>query len=273
MHVDDEFLSGALEHLAECAVSRGFGSQSYASEELLLTLDVPHADGELLTYRLLVAAKGAYLSVREEPDDRRLPRFCPERHIVGDGLFCMYWSADQSFAVTDLASAEKWLNLLIDFLRLQRRAERQRRWPNDETWAHGSAAVFQRQAENLAEKLLPNLRSAVTARQLSVDCDDSGTMRISREGNLIFSVWKSPNRFDRRGRRLRFVAEFSLRGRRKVTHGRRASLLEEMAAALLMWAADEQKFWEYFKDMPCCETIDKCPLQKRAGGNDDVKSV
>jgi hypothetical protein len=62
---------------------------------LLLTLDVPHADGVRLQYRVLVRANGPYLCAQEDPLARRLPEFCPERHIVADGSFCMYWAGDR----------------------------------------------------------------------------------------------------------------------------------------------------------------------------------
>jgi hypothetical protein len=173
-----------------------------------------------------------------------------------------------SFAVTDSISAERWLNLLLNFLRLQRRATRQRRWPNLETWAHGnSAAACQLRAERAAAQLGSPLRSALDARELTASRDGDGTLRAFADGRAVFSVWRSPDRFGRRRRRLIRACEFDSRGRRRILQGRRAELLEEMAYALVMWKAEEQRFWAYHQDRACCGTIDNCPLQKKSGEN------
>lgn len=228
-----------------------------------MALDVPHADGVRLQYRVLVSANGAYLCAQEDPLARRLPEFCPERHIVADGSFCMYWPGELSFAVTDAVSAGNWLSLLLNFLRLQRRAAKQRRWPNHETWAHGCGAARQQQrAERAAEKLGPAMKAAVAARHLKVSGNVGGPIRVMMGGRPLFSVWKSPNRFDRSGRRLTCACEFALGSKRKISQGDRAKLLEEMAMALVMWQEDEQLFWACHQDRVCCGTIDNCPLQK-----------
>lgn len=257
-------------HLRECALNRGFDVEAHGADRLLLTVNVPHADGVRLEYRVVVSASGSYLCAREDPLARRLPEFCPERHIVSDGSFCMYWAGELSFAVTDVTSAGNWLSLLLNFLRLQRRAAKQRCWPNHETWAHGSDAARQQlRAERAAEKLGPELKAAIEARDLKASRDGGGILRVMMGGRPLFSVWKSPNRFDRFGRRLTCVCEFGSGSKRKSSHGRRAKLLEEMAQALLMWEDDERRFWVYHEDRVCCGTIDNCPLQKNSGEHND----
>jgi hypothetical protein len=187
---------------------------------LLLILDVPHADGVRLKYRILVSANGPYLCAQEDPLARRLPEFCPERHIVADASFCMYWAGEQSFAVTDAATAGNWLSLLLNFLRLQRRAAKQRRWPNHETWAHGTDAARQQlRAERAAEKLGPELKAAVAARDLKASGYVGGPLRVMMGGRPLFSVWKSPNRFDRSGHRVMYACEFGSGSRHKTSHG------------------------------------------------------
>lgn len=236
----------------------------------MLTLDVPHADGVRLQYRVLVSANGPYLCAQEDPLARRLPEFCPERHIVADGFFCMYWPGELSFAVTDAGSAGNWLSLLLNFLRFQRRAAKQRCWPNHETWAHGTdAAREQLRAERAAERLGPELKAAIATRDLKVSGDAAGTLRVMMGGRLLFSVWKSPNRCDRSGHRLTCACEFGSGSKRKASHGRRAKLLEEMAQALVMWEAEEKRFWAYHQDRMCCGTIDNCPLRKNLGEDND----
>ena len=251
-------------------MNRGFNVETHGTDELLLTLDVPHADGVRLQYCVVVSATGSHLHAREEPLARRLPEFCPERHIVADGSFCMYWAGELSFAVTDIASAGNWLSLLLNFLRLQRRAAKQRCWPNHQTWAHGSGAARQQlRAELAAEKLGPDLKAAIEARDLSAAGDAAGTLRVTMGGRPLFAVWKSPNRFDQSGHRLTCVSEFGSKRKRKISHGRRAKLLEELAQALVLWEREEKSFWAYYQDRVCCGTIDNCPLQKNSGENND----
>jgi hypothetical protein len=180
----------------------------------------------------------------------------------------MYWAGEVSFAVADAISAERWLHLLLNFLRLQRRAAKQRRWPNLETWAHGNpAAACQLHAERAATKLGPDLRAALDARDLTAYRDGDGTLRALMNGRPVFSVWRSPNRFDRRRHRLRCACEIDVRGRRRTCQGQRAQLLEELAYALVMWEIEEQKFWACYQDRACCGTIDNCPLRNNSGGS------
>jgi hypothetical protein len=246
-------------------------AEAYGTDKLLLTLDVPHVDGVRMLYRIVVSADGPHLSAHEESTSRCLPEFCPERHIVDDGFFCMYWSGELTFTVTDSDSAARWLNLLLNFLRLQRRAAKRRRWPNQETWAHGRAAVHQQRAELTADKLGPELRIAVDARELSTSSEAGGALRVLQGNQPLFSVWRSPNRRDRCGHRLACAAEFGAH-KRKITHGARAELLEELALALLQWEADENKFWLHHQGRVCCGTIDNCPLRANIGA-DDGKAI
>jgi hypothetical protein len=182
----------------------------------------------------------------------------------------MYWAGELSFAVTDAVSAGNWLSLLLNFLRLQRRAAKQRSWPNHETWAHGTDAARQQlRAERAAEKLGPELKAAVAARDLKAFGDVGGPLRVMVGGRPLFSVWKSPNRFDRSGHRLTCACEFGSGSKCKTSHGGRAKLLEEMAQALVMWEEEEKRFWAYHQDRACCGTIDNCPLQRNSGEDDD----
>jgi hypothetical protein len=267
---EDAALNDALTHLRECALSRGFEVEAHGADGLLLILDVPHADGVRLLYRIIVSANGPYLCAREDTPARRLPEFCPERHIVADGSFCMYWAGEQSFAVTDAVTAGNWLSLLLNFLRLQRRAAKRRCWPNYETWAHGTDAARQQwRTERAAEKLGPELKAAVATRDLKAFRDTTGTLRVMMDGRPLFSVWKSPNRFDRSGHRLTYACEFGSGSNRKTSHGGRAKLLEEMALALVIWEEGEKRFWAFHQDRVCCGTIDNCPLQKNSGDEND----
>ena len=263
--------SEALVLVAECAEGRGFGTEAYGTDQLLLAVDVPHVDGVLLPYRIIVGTRGTQLVVKEDPTSPALPQFCPERHIIGGGEFCMYWDRDLSFTVIDAESAARWMGLLLNFLRLQRRAATQRFWPNSETWAHGvSAAVRQRQAEQAAAKLGTPLKIALAERRLRVTEEVRNTFRVHQGGRLLFSAWRSPNRRNRRGEPLPCAVE--ARGsKRTSTHGSRAELLYELGRALFLWQEKEQAFWDCHRNMVCCGTIDNCPLRVCEG--DDVNEA
>ena len=99
--------------------------------------------------------------------------------------------------------------------------------------------------------------------------DVGGPLRVMVGDRPLFSVWKSPNRFDRSGHRLTCACEFGSGSKCKTSHGGRAKLLEEMAQALVMWEEEEKRFWAYHQDRACCGTIDNCPLQRNSGEDDD----
>jgi len=262
--------SEALAHLATCALSRGFVAEDYGTGSLLMTFDVPHVDGVRVQYRIVVDVDGPHLFASEEPATRRLPEFCPERHIIEGGHLCMYWPGELTFSVTDSDSAGRWLDLLLNFLRLQRRAAYTRKWPNHETWAHGRAAIHQQRAENAADGLGAELRRALDARQLRAFSEAASTFRVLQDDQPLFSVWRSPNRHDQRGHRLACALELGSR-KRKVIHGKRAELLEELAFALVHWELDEMRFWMHYKDRVCCGTIEDCPLRKSLGAEDGTE--
>jgi hypothetical protein len=262
--------SEALVHLATCALCRGFVAEDYGTDSLLIAIDVPHVDGVRVQYRIVVDVVGPHLLAHEEPATRHLPEFCPERHIIEGGHLCMYWPGEFSFLVTDSESAGRWLDLLLNFLRLQRRVAHSRKWPNHETWAHGRAAIHQQRAERAADELDAELRNALDARQLRASSEATSTFRVLQDDQPLFSVWRSPNRRDQRGHRLACALELGSR-KRKVIHGRRAELLEELAFALVQWELDEKRFWMLYKDHECCGTINDCPLRKSLGEKDGTE--
>lgn len=257
-------LTPALAHLRERALSRGYKVNESDTDSLSLEVDVPHADGVKLQYRLIVRAQGNILLVQEEPLARQLPDFCPERHIVADGTFCMYWGGEISFAVTGPESAEIWLILLSNFLRLQRRAAKLRCWPNKETWAHGDGAARQQlRAEHAAQKLGAQYQEALEQRTLKVTSCGSGVFRVTANGQPMFSVGKSPDRFDRSGHRRTLAYEFGPKHQRHAKNRVRAECLLEMAQALMIWQESEIRFWNYYQDRACCGTMDGCPLRRK----------
>jgi hypothetical protein len=175
----------------------------------------------------------------------------------------MYWKGHESFTVRDQASAAAWLNVLTDFLRLQRRAGKQRRWPNDEAWAHGGAAKYQNTAEGLAQKLGGEFLEDVKAKRLTAARESQGIIRVYRQGVLLYSVWRSPNRFVAHRQRCFCLAESDGKRRKSIRCcSARAQNAGALAEALLMWDIEEKQYWDVFKEICCCGTMDECPLKR-----------
>ncbi len=87
-------------------------------------------------------------SVREEKIGAQMPAFCPERHINGDGTFCLGLPAP---AVRDKLGAEQWWDQLAQFLRCQTVAIGTGIWPPAYALDHGDAGHHHRLAEELAD--------------------------------------------------------------------------------------------------------------------------
>ncbi len=80
----------------------------------------------------------------------RLPRTCPERHINGDGTFCL---GLRRGAVKTQADADMFWGTLRGYLLAQQFAERHGRWPAGRGLSHGfEAADSQIAAEQAASR-------------------------------------------------------------------------------------------------------------------------
>ena len=159
-------LRAALRFIAEAATDYG-ATALLTGNALKLRVSVPLADGRTFDHRLEVVAGRSALKVRElEP--RKLPAFCPERHINHDGSFCLNWQDGDPLPVTSAASAGCWWTALVQFLMLQPRAANRRRWPARRGWAHGDAAIHQNEAEHAAQRLGARFVRALSGRELKV---------------------------------------------------------------------------------------------------------
>lgn len=223
------------------------------------------------TYELELTDIGdGHVSVRERPEHRRLPAYCPERHINDDGSFCLYWkeSIEESYPVRDAASAAQWWQLLSAFLERQETAGRLRRWFG-EIRAHGSAAQQQSLAERLAATFGPRF-----ARDLRV-------------GALVVK------RVERRSRRLlelsrggRFLARVAPTAQGMIAHGihcpcdtaphqsiaacgNHREELKRFMVAMDQWQELERRFYADARrrGRRCCNTMLNCPLRDTRGNS------
>ena len=255
----------SIDYLAEAAADEGFDFAAHSSDKATLSLPVVHATGKVVVYSIDLAARGSAVQAAESEAAHLLPRFCPERHIVGNGGFCIYWEAEQQFPVTDRASAKRWISVLVNFLRYQERAAYLRRWPNNEAWAHGDgAARAQRRAERLAVKLGAPWSEWLTDRELKANREICGVYRIERAGAFLFVTWRSPDRGRRRNGKGLAVFERTPDGKKRCTSPVRAFTLNCFAMALSDWQRAEDAFWNFYRDNPCCGTMDTCRLGRAA---------
>jgi hypothetical protein len=240
----------------------GHDVQQPSQKEAVVAVAVTSADGQVTTFQILLSGIGSRVFAAEDPKFRFLPSFCPERHIVADGRFCMYWEGEMSFDVVDRETAHRWIDLLLDFLRSQRRAAYLRRWPTDETWAHGEgAAIAQRDAERLTLELKGDWPGWLFQRQLIAERNADGIFGVFRAGSFLYSVWVVPHRRARSGRPIFGLCEATSRGRRLSRKGRRARILYCLADSLYRWRTAEESFWAAHAGMPCCGSMDTCRLR------------
>ena len=227
-----------------------------------MTLPVPHADGQTITYTINVTGHGNSLMAAEDESNHSLPRFCPDRHIEGDGAFCMYWNEEQRFGVTDEDTALRWLEILLSFLRSQRRAANLGHWPTSD-WSHGDAAArAQKRAEQAASVLSEGWREMVVGRRMNIERDRSGVYRVSVDDTFLYSTWLVPKRRHGRLRQAVRVCEATSNTRRIVSKHGRALHLRALAVALWAWRRTEERFWNDVAAMPCCGTMKTCGLRK-----------
>jgi hypothetical protein len=243
----------------------------------LLNITVVSRDGEYATFEVPVSppsgrlqvfrvrATGAHSPAAREVEGL-LPSFCPERHINHDGTFCLGWGDDAAPAVVDVDSAEVWWGLVLDFLRLQMRAARARKWTGP-GWAHGSAAVHQLAAEKAAEKLGADVLDDLRQRRIQVNWAKRRVpaggqiLKVRRRGRDWYSIWESARRVVNKQRPC-VCAAGSIQHHRRLRNCRdHAEQAYELANSLLLWGEAEERFWTHFKGASCCGTLADCPLR------------
>ncbi|WP_418901087.1 E2 domain-containing protein [Terripilifer ovatus] len=233
------------------------------AEGLRFVLPIDRADGYRSNYELLATADGTAVAVGEVESARKFPKSCPERHINRNGTFCMYWPGSDDLRVTDRASAEKWWATLVKFLRLQERADRLKRWPSLEQWAHGAAATYQLQAIEAANRLGPPYSSAVLQNRLTVtDCKNSRRVFLDRK--WIYSVDVKRQSVVNKNARCICEPVNGARPKTMRTCADHADAAYVLALTLRLWDLEEQRFWLAQDSTACCQSMTTCPFYKKA---------
>jgi hypothetical protein len=163
-------------------------------------------------------------------------------------------------------SAQVWWETLVQFLRLQERAARLRRWPDASEWAHGDAAQYQQIAQRAAASLGDAFSLALQEGRLVVTPVQSrlrtaGQMlRLHLDDRHIISV------------RPRTGSIVNGRQRCPCSHGRRRVLVRhcagharaigELTIALHDWRMAEVEFWTRLSEHSCCGRVETCRLRE-----------
>lgn len=253
----------AINLIAQAIPNFGGACVRVFDRSAILNLPIKLVDGRCINYKLLIKQNNEGVTVQEETQ-QHLPRFCPERHINSDGTFCLYYVGATCLKVVDEASANVWVETVYKYLKLQERARAQRKWPNNDTWAHGDAAYHQLRAQSAAAAISNKMASALAERRLRLkqkSSNDRVILEVWIESIHIYSVWELDKRvIDKKQRcfcgRSGFRVPKRLRGCKD--HAMRAS---ELAFALRDWEKAEIQYWKALQDKSCCSTCDFCPLR------------
>lgn len=257
-------MTSAIDLIALAAPEFGGTCARDSDTSAILDLPVQLVDGKIIPYKLLLKENGERVTAQEETP-QHLPAFCPERHINPDGTFCLYYAGVTNLDVVNEVSAWVWLETVYKYLKLQERARVQRRWPNNEAWAHGDAAYHQLRAQAAATAINEHMASALADNRLQLKYKQSKGRPILDlwiDGARIYSVWEFEKRVINQKQRC-FCGKSGLRIpkrlRRCGDHAKRAS---ELVLALRDWEKAEDSYWKAVQEESCCGTCDSCPLQR-----------
>jgi hypothetical protein len=187
------------------------------------------------------------VKVYERAAKRKLPVFCAERHINGDGSFCLGLRAGEGITVE---SAPAWWAKLHAFLLCQETATESGLWPTEAELSHGEGGEIELLAERAANEtgLQSSYREAV---QFDTGTVASGLARINSATRLL-----------RNGRSACICGRTNRTGKvllRRDCHrlGCPIVLEYERRAAV-------DRFWRSMRNQQCCGTMRNCPLRARS---------
>ena len=250
----------AVELIAAVAPAYNAAAEPISAVSVILRFSLVISDGRTVPYEIEVKQVGDKKATAKERQPINLPEFCPQRHIKSDGSFCLYWREVSNLDISDEETAHAWWGILWKFLTLQARVKKARRWPNQNEWAHGAAAVHQYRAELAAHELGGEYVIALKERRLSV-VKKKRVLQLLKDKNHLYSVWLDSKKVVNLKQRC-LCGSTGKKGRKRLRRcGSHASDASHLAMALLLWEIEEKAFWHSFRDRQCCGTCDNCPLQ------------
>ncbi len=235
-------------------LTRGNGTAQYQVE-----ITFPSMARELYSLQV-IALRGERVTVKEDPV-AKLPRCCPNRHINQGGTFCLNWDEANPLPIVDETSARTWWDYLVKFLRCQEVASTLRKWVGP-GYAHGDAAKYQREAEQAAARLGPEVVSLVEeGLLLTRRRERHGRARIEllKDGVVLARVsQKSGQLSDRKA-----LCICSAQGAHPIDKcGEHAADVQTLVTALYEWQVREQKIMRDLRSsgVRCCKTLEQCSL-------------
>lgn len=189
----------------------------------------------------LMIRDGVVSKVSETTPGSALPRCCPDRHIEGDGTFCLGLGRVR---ITSRRLALAWWSRLEQFLACQAAAARSRVWPLDHSLDHGhEAGEWHRRAKRLSERL--------------------GIADVYADAWLGEPSWLTGWGLTKLGERRRGARPpTGSRRKPRVRQGRRGRLaLLELVIVERARRRAISAFWTEIKRMPCCGSMRDCRLK------------
>lgn len=137
---------------------------SVMGRSLFATVPLAQPDGDIIRYQVEVRwqpeCDSLYAREARHAFPVRLPSFCPSRHILPQGWFCLGWGASEPDMPVGMESATAWWALLRGYMTLQLWAHFSQEWRSDCEWTHGDPEIQQ-----AVEKLEARIPRAVQNRQ------------------------------------------------------------------------------------------------------------
>lgn len=202
-------------------------------------------------FNLEISCINRKVTVKEAPEQAKLPSFCPERHINIDKSFCLGLSKE--VAVYDSVTASIWWECIHNYLKNQTVADRTRSWPPQDSLSHGDAAKYQIRAENVANKL--GLAEEYRKAMFSSSSWLRNLVNEVSERDGVFH----PADLDQVLSKVNQTTP-KLGKRRKLLVRR----VKKLLSCELLRREEENAFWLSFEgsDITCCQTMPGCPLKK-----------
>lgn len=266
-------MSETLHLIQSAGAELGALAEKASDSRCVFSLLLSLSDGNSVPYRLEVADTGKGVTVKEVTPSN-LPGFCPQRHINSDGTFCLTWRAVDGLQVGSVEDARRWWKTLWKFLTLQVLAGKMHRWPNNNAWAHGSAAFHQLKAQEAAARLGGCFPSALSSGEITVKWQRrhglslGHTLQVFVRNKRVYSVWLDSGKVVNKKQRCFCGLSGLKRPVRLRRCGDHAVAAAELALQMVLREKAEQSYWQGFQDKPCCGTCDACPLQKKTDKKD-----
>lgn len=257
-------MSDALDYLKAVALDFGATVMSEDVDAFTVRFHVVRADAVVEVFHLRIV-DSEFIPKVFECEPRRLPTSCIDRHIVGNGAFCLSWNPGEPSAVTDASSAAKFWSRVDRFLQCQLTASELRQWPaRSNARAHAKAATYQHHAEVLAAQLGPNVQRDLQRARLTVQ-------HVAKRGKVKFELLRNGRRVARVTSGGPLVTtmtrcicdESAITGLSIGDCHDHAEVVADLIRTIYLWRRTHGKF---VRDLVaagqrCCGTLDVCEIR------------